>query len=213
MALFLVFLGQIAFSAVIGTDLHQLAAQNHRPISYNQANEILFIELNRQSGVICSVYSPSFCLNYAGVPSHKVMNIEHTWPQSEGAHGDAKSDLHHLFPTTSSSNSMRSNYPFCDVKTIRWEDDQSRRGFDEYNTHCFEPPQNHKGNVARAMFYFSLRYKKEIDANQEATLRRWHVADPVDADEQNRNEKIERFQGNRNLFIDHPEYVETISNF
>jgi len=38
-------------------------------------------------------------------------------------------------------------------------------------------------------------------------LLRWHAEDPVDDRERQRNEAIASFQGNRNPFIDHPEWV------
>ena len=40
-----------------------------------------------------------------------------------------------------------------------------------------------------------------------STLLAWHQADPVDAAERERNEVIYSFQGNRNPFIDHPEWA------
>ena len=41
-------------------------------------------------------------------------------------------------------------------------------------------------------------------------LLRWHKLDPVSPHEQQRNDAGEQFQGNRNPFVDHPEYVEMI---
>ncbi len=38
----------------------------------------------------------------------------------------------------------------------------------------------------------------------------WHTSDPVDQKELDRNEAIFAIQGNRNPFIDHPEYVANI---
>ena len=94
-----------------------------------------------------------------------------------------------------------------------------------------------KGNVARAMFYMDIRYEggshgvsgaaepdlRLTDNLSEvvmtgtnasvaymgklSTLIQWHLADPVDAAEQLRNDVIETYQGNRNPFIDHPEWV------
>lgn len=199
--------------ADLKADLYQEVAGTHRPINYKNANIYLFTELDNRQGVVCSVYSPSECIATDTVPSPKVMNVEHTWPQSEGANGDAKSDLHHLFATSSSTNSMRSSLPFCNVSLVKWSADQSKRGFNTFGEHCFEPPAAHKGNVARALFYFSTRYRYPIDANQEFFLRQWHKEDPVDQDEKERNLKIREFQNNSNPFIDRPELVDNILDF
>jgi len=40
-----------------------------------------------------------------------------------------------------------------------------------------------------------------------STLIEWHLSDPVDQSELARNDLVYEFQGNRNPFIDHPEYV------
>ena len=141
------------------------------------------------------------------------MNIEHTWPQSNGANGIAKSDLHHLFPVDSPTNSIRSSLPFCDVIESKWSNSQSKRGFNSFKEHCFEPPEQHKGNVARALFYFSVRYQMPIDDNQESYLRKWCKQDPIDQDEIDRNDKIKSFQYNSNPFIERPELIEQIKNF
>ncbi len=43
-------------------------------------------------------------------------------------------------------------------------------------------------------------------------LLQWHAQDPVDADEQQRNDDVFAFQGNRNPFVDHPEWVDCVFN-
>ncbi len=45
---------------------------------------------------------------------------------------------------------------------------------------------------------------------QLTLLLKWHKEDPVDDFERNRNEVIYEAQGNRNPFIDKPEYVHLI---
>ena len=209
------FFSQICFANLsdLSLQLKSYVTATHTPITYQMANEILFTKLDNHDGEICSVYSPNECIISMVVPSPKVMNIEHTWPQSAGANGDAKSDLHHLFVTSSSTNAIRSSLPFCNVKVTKWENAHSKRGYNEFNEHCFEVPNHHKGNVARAIFYFAIRYSQSIDEHQEYFLRQWHKEDPVDLEERERNQAIQAFQKNLNPFIENPELVDQINKF
>ena len=77
----------------------------------------------------------------------------------------------------------------------------------------FEPPTEHRGNVARSLFYFAVRYKLFIDPAEEMILKLWHKADPIDAAELARHETIAKYQKVRNTFLDFPELVDRISNF
>jgi endonuclease I len=52
-----------------------------------------------------------------------------------------------------------------------------------------------------------------IPKNEEETLRRWNDLDPVDQEEMDRNNTIEKFQRNRNPFIDFPSLANDISKF
>lgn len=194
-------------------EITTILKKGHKQVGYNNAKRIIFEKIDNEKGQVCCVYSLNYCLKTKEVPSHKVMNVEHTWPQSLGAVGIAKSDLYHLFPTNSVSNSKRSSLPFCEVEKVKWDEDGSIAGESAYDEKCFEPPENHKGNLARAMFYFSLRYQYPIDKHQEDFLRKWHKDDPVDFHELSRANEIEDHQGNRNIFIDHPELVDLISDF
>ncbi|MBF0407404.1 MAG: endonuclease [Candidatus Riflebacteria bacterium] len=141
-------------------------------------------------------------------PDSSDMNVEHSWPQSLGAVGIAKCDLHHLFPTDSKANSKRSSFPFGMVDKPIWEEGES-----QFDGSKFEIRPCQRGNTARGMFYFSIRYNKRIPNNEEAVLRQWFKEDPVDATEKARNDAIEKIQHNRNPFIDHPEFVDQIKDF
>ncbi|MGC9362649.1 MAG: endonuclease I family protein, partial [Candidatus Syntrophosphaera sp.] len=164
-------------------------------------------------------------------------NREHTWSKSHGDFGDtapAGTDLHHLRPCDSTVNSAKSNKDF-DLGGSAYEDSSPPPGYTGY-TGCFttadtwEPRDADKGDTARMIMYMAVRYEGtdtsydlEIvdhvytDAGQSlpyygklATLLNWHVQDPPDASEAQRNERIHERQGNRNPFIDIPVYAQYI---
>lgn len=157
------------------------------------------------------------------IPKSEQINCEHTWPQSKftGAFPKdlQKADLHHLYPSDSRANSIRGNINFTDVGNDTGDlssDDCSASKFGSSTVHSndgFEPPLTHKGNVARSIFYFSVRYKITIPKNEEEVLRRWNDLDPVDQEEMDNNDTIEKVQGNRNPFIDFPGLANDINKF
>lgn len=154
------------------------------------------------------------------IPANDVVNVEHTWPQSRfsGRHPKdvQKADLHHLYPTDSELNSIRGNHNFGEVVRDKQQlkcNSGARYGTDSKSGRdIFEPPQAHKGNVARALFYFAIRYDMQIDPIEEAYLRKWHKEDPVDDEELRRQEEIYKVQGNRNPFIDFPDLADRIQD-
>ncbi len=208
-----------------GTD--QTKCYQHSAVGYSRARIImfgdLFIEQDNRGNYVIEVYcNRRVYFREASDISNmsNVVNIEHTWPQSKfnpGVNKELqKSDMHHLFPSDSKANSVRANHVFgepaspgfmgqdlCEPSQI--DNDGSRL--------VFTPPETHKGNVARALFYFAVRYDMEISQAEEKYLREWHKNDPVDAEESERHEKIASYQFNRNPFIDYPELVNVIKDF
>jgi deoxyribonuclease I len=205
----------------------------HDPMSYKTARENLFGHL-ALAGTSLSTYSIStiYCdqtltnkdlshksqLGPMKIPDERVLNAEHSWPQSKfNKQFDTftqKGDLHILFPVLSVVNSIRGNHPYGNVVTpTNSPCPEAALGKSAEGITVFEPGDADKGNVARAVFYFSIRYKSPIDPAQESYLRAWHKMDPVDAAEMERNENIYSLQKNRNPFIDAPELVEEIDNF
>lgn len=97
-----------------------------------------------------------------------------------------------------------------------------------YTNEVFEPIDEFKGDVARIYFYFVTRYEDQISAwsayemfdgsSDKAIadpflniLRIWHEMDPVSQKEIDRNNNIYyNHQGNRNPFVDHPEWVAIV---
>lgn len=186
--------------------------KHNKEQTYTEARHILFSDLDNDNGTVCSVYD-SHCIRTRDIPDPEKMNCEHTWPQSRGAEGIAKSDLHHLYPVSKDMNSRRNNHPFCDVVTPVWTGGDTALGAGPSGVTCFQPPKKHAGNVARSMFYFSVRYDFAIDAEQEHFFRKWNVSDGVDEVELDRNDKVESWQNNRNPFVDHPSFAGLVDNF
>ena len=112
-------------------------------------------------------------------------------------------------------NSVRSNLPFGSPIAPFDHDAPSgwRQGREADGDEVFLPPPNVRGDVARAMFYFSIRYEKSIDDDEEEDLRRWHADDPVDQAERRRAAGASEAQGNANPFIDDPMLVGRVADF
>jgi len=184
-----------------------------RVLSYDAARYFIFSKLDNRDGVVSCVYTGRDVRTH-DIPDGRDMNTEHTWPQSKGAKGAAKSDMHHLFPTDSEANSRRGSYPFGKVVGDPiWQNAGSKLGRDEHGHTVFEPRDVHKGNVARALFYFSQMYNIEIPDDEERWLREWDKADPVDAAERVREAAITEVQGVGNRFVTDPAAADSVQNF
>jgi hypothetical protein len=203
---------------------------NHTSLGYNAARDKMFMEFDNkrvngggatQNTLEC-VYTGRLAVGYTSrtdAQTNYNFNTEHTWPQSMFAEAEPmKSDLFHLFPTDNPANSIRGNYPFgVVVSGLNWTVGDSKRGNSWNGNIVFEPRDVHKGNVARGMLYFQLRYTQNygsfLDTAQENIFRVWNLLDTVDQAERNRNSAITLLQGKRNPLIDHPEFVSRIYSF
>jgi endonuclease I len=175
-------------------------------------------------------------------------NREHTIPQSVFSSAyPFYSDAHFVLPTDNRVNGWRDNYPFGKVVTTSavaatnttvsnadnipvYMTNQSRLGQNTntgyttgYSGVVYEPLDEFKGDIARAMLYFATRYEDQIPSwsyvmfngtsNQVFTntflniMLTWHNIDPVSSYEIAKNNAVYLFQGNRNPFIDNPAYV------
>jgi endonuclease I len=195
--------------------------------NYTKSRQLLFGDVYlRADNTVKDVYCEHIITAKDGagknkIPNGSLMNCEHTWPQSKFTNkypaAMQKNDLHHLFPSDTKANTSRGNYPegYVTNDTLNIPNCKaSKRGIlSETNALGFEPPDNHKGNVARAFFYFSIRYDLAIPNELENTYRTWHAIDPVDNEEAKANLRIKEIQGNSNPFIEHPELVEQVKSF
>jgi deoxyribonuclease-1 len=209
------------------SELRSLLTETHKPltdwkVAKKYLMQVVHLEQDADGFFIKEVYCNRIIRVSVGpnkFPVNRNINVEHTWPQSKFPKRKSivqKSDLHHLYPTDSNANSSRGNFPFAEVTSVNTLEgcDASKRGYSpDTGGISFMPPAHQKGNVARALFYFSVRYNVKIPDYEEIFLRQWNLIDPVDEFEIRRNDLIEQVQGNRNIFIDEPDYVAFIRNF
>jgi serine protease len=216
--------------------LNDIVTENHNKLTYKKAydaleftdedpqnpnNIILFYTGRSQSKKLRSQNN-----------SNDGWNREHIWPKSKGfktkTSNYAYTDLHHLRPTDTSVNSSRGNKDFDNGGISHKEAIGTRSDEDSW-----EPRDEIKGDVARMMFYMAVRYegegnkydnydlelvnytgtesKSKVDFDGKMgkldTLLQWHILDPVDDAERERNERVYEIQKNRNPFIDNPQWV------
>jgi len=175
---------------------------------------------NNSSNVLTIYDRQSVSGVWTGLSSSTTFNREHVWPNSrlgvpsvENSNINIASDIHNLRAAIPATNSSRSNKVFDSVTS---------------STTWF-PGEADKGDVARIIFYMYMAYPNMrltdnilpvdspdnyLPAGTEmgriTKLLQWHLQDPVDSFEMNRNNVIYTIQNNRNPFIDHPEFVELI---
>ncbi len=165
-------------------------------------------------------------------------NREHSFPESWfGGASPMYSDINHLFPTDGYVNNRRGNFPYGETSSPTYTSQNGSKlgpsSFAGYTGTVFEPINEYKGDFARAQFYMATRYESLIAGWQSngtadevlngtsyqafddwyiKLLYKWHLQDPVSQKEINRNDSVFVIQGNRNPFIDHPEWVAAVWN-
>lgn len=155
-------------------------------------------------------------------------NREHTVPQSWfNSQSPMQSDLFQVYPTDGYVNGQRSNYPYGEVDNpSATTSNGSKVGpntYWGYNGTVFEPIDDYKGDLARTYFYMMTRYKNAVAGWSSAMftndnlapwsndmLLEWTQQDTVDQKEIDRNNAIYAIQGNRNPFIDNPQWIDLI---
>ena len=169
------------------------------------------------------------CGNYSGEGS--CYNREHSFPKSWFNDGTPMiNDAHHIVPTDGYVNGRRGNFPFGETNGGTYTSQNGSKvgssTLSGYSGTVFEPIDEYKGDFARIYFYMATRYESQIDSWSSDMLNgtedqvyndtflrmllSWHDSDPVSQKEVDRNNDVYDFQGNRNPFVDHPEWVSCI---
>ena len=201
-----------------GTDLVaelNILSADQTCVSYSLETTYMFTVLDKESdGEVECVYTGLRVPVTSQKPDSTVMNTEHTWPQSLGAeYPPMECDLHHLYPTDSDANNRRSSDPFGEVVSgieYYYDSNGSATGKNAKGVRVWEPRDVHKGNVARSMLYFAMRYGYDTSADDLALYKKWNLADPVDATEITRSMHIRDQEGEANPYVVCPGLVDRL---
>ncbi|MBP2619170.1 endonuclease [Chryseobacterium jejuense] len=232
---------------------------NHLPNLYNQTDLDVYYDYTpaNNTTILLDIYSeiPNGPDAYeytssqlgGGSAEGTGYNREHMMPQSTFySNYPMYSDLFYVIPADAKINQLRSNYPYGISSTVPANilatfTNTSKIGKSAipnlpYTGYVYEPIDEFKGDVARSVLYFALRYEGKLgtfkynananpvsdtnpfDGTEEralepaylAMLIQWHQQDPVSLREINRNNAVYVLQKNRNPFIDNPGWVNAI---
>lgn len=170
-----------------------------------------------------------------GVPTSEMSwDKEHIWAKSNGFNSKgnpAYSDLHHLRAADMRNNNTRSSLPFAELDNVKKEvkdfsGNTSGKTGTASGVSAYEPFDSYKGDVARALLYMATCYisgspslSLTTGTNSSGskwgflhTLLKWNLEDLPDEFEIRRNSLVQYYQGNRNPYIDHPEFACKVYN-
>lgn len=240
--------------------LHDIIS--NKPISWNYGdlpNFYAITDVDRyyeNNGSLLDIYSEipdgpdAYEYNFSqmiGTASQEAQgwNREHGMPQSTfNSNYPMYSDLFFVIPTDARINQLRSNYPYGIVGNASYTfTNGSKQGTNAipnstYGERAYEPIDEFKGDVARMLLYYAVRYEGKLgtfnyssnampskdrnpmDGTEERAYEKWYIdmliswhnLDPVSQREIDRNNYVYTIQKNRNPFVDHPEWVDSIWN-
>lgn len=217
------------------SQLNAISNLNKQTIDYNLYDEILLTPFESRDtldgkSVITCVYSGEnkvFDKPFSWIQTgfSREHTFCHSWMPTYPCNYPEKpeyQDLHHLFPTQLNQvNSLRGNFPLGEVVSELESYKACKIGYDVSGNIVFEPRNQQKGDAARALMYMSMVYYS-LSSNwsfpnnisdivpygqSQETLKKWHFQDLPDNYEIARNDFIESIQGNRNPFIDNPDFA------
>lgn len=162
-------------------------------------------------------------------------SVPKSWWKKDGnvEYTPAYSDMWNLYPSDGPANNAKSNYPFGEVLSAKFNNGVTKvglakAGFGGGSATVFEPADEYKGDFARSLFYMATvydelpwvvdNYNTMFRTESWPTLTAWAVdmlldwarKDPVSEKEINRNDKVEECQSNRNPFVDFPDLFEFV---
>lgn len=201
-----------------GTELSTKLASFNKPTSpnYDWSRYKAADEAENDSNSILSIYTRHTIAKNSTISGNDSYawdkwNREHIFTQTAFPNSDK--DNHNIFACEGQINQIRGNLKFGEVsgtETIQvFGHDTGCKYVDKVK---FEPCDDAKGEVARAVLYCTIYYGYSVTQifDSISTCLKWHAQHPVTNREIYRNNQVARLQGNRNPFIDHPSYANKI---
>ena len=218
-------------------DLANLITKTHTHLtSYDEVKSVFKTsdaDPNNKNNVIWFYTGTSVPYKGTMLDSGYPTNREHVWPKNAGKAFPETTgpggDSHHLRPLNDGLNSTRSSMSFGEMTPgasgVRIVAENGKTNYANLcytNGTLFYPGVGYRGATARILFYMQTRWGDEwnltfVDSagsnktiGKISDLMKWHLQEPPTDEEIRRNEVVAGIQGNRNPFIDHPEYAEMI---
>jgi endonuclease I len=226
---------QVIYPNLSGSELIDSVSRNFRPetvLDYANSRDTLYARVLAidDDSLRCIYSGHALWLDPTQDPTQYVyqnggpngMNTEHAYPQAKGAAtGNARSDMHHLYPTRIPVNEARGNLPYAEIpdnQTQKWffrnqtltvMPTSNKDAYSEWKPDAFEPRESVKGDLARSVFYFYTMYRAQANAAdpdffavQRLTLCQWAAQDPPDSTELRKTWRIAPYQnGKPNPFV------------
>ncbi len=184
----------------------------------------------------CSDRDNGSCSNVEGNCYNREHTFARSWWGGTTVYPDdtINFDLHHIAPADKNMNYAKFNYPPGNVSSANITGSNGFKVGTNSSYPCssmqyFEPIDEYKGDYARMFLFVATRYENEIaswygsNSNGDCALTgaaypgyaawmidvllEWHANDGVSQKEIDRNNAVYAIQGNRNPFIDNPQWV------
>jgi len=221
---------------------YQVSDIKPREVGSGSANVIWDIYSDNPTGPDPYNYTPGTAACGSYNSEGDCYNREHSFPQNwftSGTSVGPGTDYIQVLPTDGKVNGQRSNWVYGEVGTASWTSlNGSKLGSSSVagiSGTVFEPINAYKGDLARIFLYMVTRYENNmptwgnlsgsnglqalepntfpsVDIPYLRLMIKWHNQDPVSQKEIDRNNAAYAYQGNRNPFVDRPEYVAQVWN-
>lgn len=206
----------------------KLKYKDHKVVSYSATRLMMYNQVDCENNKLYLIYGGepyNWRCGQTKMPPLNDINAEHTVPQSFFHKAQPMvTDLHHLISAPHVLNEVRSNYKFnefsydrcakfckgltCQTSRPSNPDDYSCLSTDK----VWMPRKADRGQVARMVLYFFTMYDDYpiTLVGDLKTFLKWNNQYPPSSREITRNNILNKTQGNRNPFIDHPEWADQV---